>query len=95
VYSLDLRCRHAVWQFQTKIIYPAVKQWLMLTQEDGNCTHLNQLDVRNLLVVSGVPQISEGQLLCAPGKNLTISKPTLKRSVFKRVSWLQGSFFGG
>jgi hypothetical protein len=34
----------------------------MLAYEDGNSAYLNQLDARNLLVVS-VSQISEAQLL--------------------------------
>jgi hypothetical protein len=37
----------------------------MLSYEDENCTYLNQLDARNLLVVS-VSQISEAQLLYSP-----------------------------
>jgi hypothetical protein len=28
--TVDLQCRHAAWQFQTKIIFPAVKQVLIL-----------------------------------------------------------------
>jgi hypothetical protein len=56
---------HAAWQFQTRIIFPALKEGLMLAKEGGNCTHLNQLDVRNLLVVS-VSQISEAQLRNSP-----------------------------
>jgi hypothetical protein len=55
-------CRHAARQFPTPDIFPAVKQGLMLAYEDGNCTYLNQLDWRNLLVAS-VSQISEEQLL--------------------------------
>jgi hypothetical protein len=47
------------------MIIPAVKHELMLAEEDGNCTDLNQLDARNLLVVS-VSQISEEQLLYGP-----------------------------
>jgi hypothetical protein len=58
-------CRRAAWQFPTPDIFPVVKQGLMLAQEDGNCTYLNQLDARNLLVVS-VSQISEEQLLYNP-----------------------------
>jgi hypothetical protein len=42
-----------------------VKQGLMLAQEDGDCTYLNQLDAGNLLVLS-VSQISEEQLLYSP-----------------------------
>jgi hypothetical protein len=37
----------------------------MLAYEDGNCTYLNQLDVRNLTVVS-ISQISEEQLIYDP-----------------------------
>jgi hypothetical protein len=37
----------------------------MLAREDGNGTYLDQLDGRNLLVVS-VSQISEAQLLNSP-----------------------------
>jgi hypothetical protein len=46
--------------------FKPVKQGLMLAKEDGNCTSLNQLDVRNLFVVS-VSQMSEEQLLYNPG----------------------------
>jgi hypothetical protein len=46
-------------------IFPAVKQGLMLTYHDGNCTCLSQLDVRNVLVLS-VSQITEDQLLYHP-----------------------------
>jgi hypothetical protein len=53
-------------------------------------TYLNQLDARNLLVVS-VSQITEAQLLHSPD----IFKPLLKCSIFKCISWLNGSFFGG
>jgi hypothetical protein len=59
---VDLRCPHAGLRFKTKIIFSAVKQGLMLTYEDGNSSYLNQVDVRNLLVVS-VSQISEEQRL--------------------------------
>jgi hypothetical protein len=38
---------------------------LMLAKEDENSTYLNQLDARNLLVVS-VSQMSEEQLLHDP-----------------------------
>ncbi len=37
----------------------------MLAYEDRNCTHMNQVDARNLLVVS-VSQMSEEQLLYSP-----------------------------
>jgi hypothetical protein len=43
-------------------MFPALKEGLMLAEEDGDCTYLNQLYARNLLVVS-VSQISELQLL--------------------------------
>jgi hypothetical protein len=50
---LDLRWRHAARQFQTTDIFSSpVEQGLMLEKEHGNCTYLNQLYVRNLLVVS-------------------------------------------
>jgi hypothetical protein len=51
-----------VWQFYSTDFFPAVKQGLMLSKEVGNRTYLNQLDARNLLVVS-VSQKSEEQLL--------------------------------
>jgi hypothetical protein len=38
---------------------------VMLAKEDGNCSYLNQLNARNLLVVS-VSQIKEWQLLYSP-----------------------------
>ncbi len=41
-------CRRAAWQFPTPDIFQAVKQGLMLAQEQGNRTYLNQLDARNL-----------------------------------------------
>jgi hypothetical protein len=46
-------------------MFPAVKQGLMLAEKDGNGTYLNQLDARNLLVVS-VSYISKEQLLYSP-----------------------------
>jgi hypothetical protein len=55
------------------MIFPAVKQGLMMAYESGNCTHLNQLDVRNLFVVS-VSQICEEQLLYDPGRFQTNAK---------------------
>jgi hypothetical protein len=58
----DVATRHGSFQYQ---IFPAVKQGLMLAQGDGNCTHLNQLDARNLLVVS-VSRINEEQVLYSP-----------------------------
>jgi hypothetical protein len=66
-------CRHAAWQFPTRDIFSALKQELMLAKEDGNCTYLNQLDGRNLLVVS-VLQISEKQLLYSPWHVQTTGK---------------------
>jgi hypothetical protein len=65
VQTVVFLCRYAAWQFPTPEIFPAVKQGLMLSQENGNCTYLNQIDARNLLVVS-VSQISEEQLLYSP-----------------------------
>jgi hypothetical protein len=40
------------WQFQIKVVFPAGKQGLMLAQEHEICTYLNQLDVKNPLVLS-------------------------------------------
>jgi hypothetical protein len=45
------------------IIHPAVKQGLMLAYKAVDCTCLTELDVINLLVVSGM---SEKQLLNPP-----------------------------
>jgi hypothetical protein len=53
------------WQFPTPDIFPTVKQGFMLAKKDGNGTYLNQLDARNLPMVS-VSQISEEQLLYSP-----------------------------
>jgi hypothetical protein len=61
-----------------------VKQGLMLASEDGNCTYLNQLDVRNLLVAS-VSQIIEEQLLHDPFWDLTFSNQR-SNAVYKIAS---------
>jgi hypothetical protein len=45
----------------------------MLAYEDGNCTYLNQLDARNVLVVS-VSQIGEEKLLYSPWHFQTTAK---------------------
>jgi hypothetical protein len=58
VKTVVVSCRHAAWQFPTPDIFPAVKQGLMLAKKGWKCTYLNQLYVRNLLVVS-VLQMSE------------------------------------
>jgi hypothetical protein len=50
-----------------------MKQGLMLAYEDGNCTYLNDIDARDLLVVS-VSQISEEQLLYSPRHFQTTAK---------------------
>jgi hypothetical protein len=52
VQTVVFSCRHAAWQFLTPNFFPAVKQGLMLAEADENATYLNQLDARNLLVVS-------------------------------------------
>jgi hypothetical protein len=43
--TVDLRCRHAAWQFQTIDTFPAVKQGLMLACEDANCTYIINLNL--------------------------------------------------
>jgi hypothetical protein len=45
-------CPQVVWQFQTPICFPAVKQWLIPEEEAEKSTHLIELDVRKPLVVS-------------------------------------------
>ncbi len=62
----------------------------MLAEEDGKDTYLNQLDGRNLLVVS-VSHMSEAQLLYSPD----IFRPLLN-AVFSNASpGLTVSFFEG
>jgi hypothetical protein len=51
---VDVLCRHAPLQFQTKIIFPAVKQGLILAQQKyETCSYLNQQYNRNLVVMTG------------------------------------------
>jgi hypothetical protein len=55
---------------------------------------LNELVVRKPLVVS-ISQRSEELRLYNLILNLTISNPRLESGIFKCISWLNGSFFGG
>jgi hypothetical protein len=55
--------------------------------EDGDRTCLNQLDVRNLIVVSN-SQIVEEHLFYVPVQDLTISNQRSKQSILKCISWL-------
>ncbi len=70
--------------FNTKCLSSSEKRFDAGIKGYGNGTYLNQLDARNLLVVS----VSHS---AAPD----IFKPLLKCSIFKCISWLNGLFFGG
>ncbi len=52
------RCPRVVWQYETSIHFPAVKQVAILKSEDENSTFLNERVARQPLVVS-ISQISE------------------------------------
>jgi hypothetical protein len=68
---------------------------LMLSWEDEICAYLNQMEVRNLLVVSvSVLQSSEEQLLYCPVQFTIWLFQTISNAVFKCISWLNGSFLG-
>ncbi len=83
-----------MWQFQTQIRFPAVKQGLILEEEAKKSTYLNELDVRKPLVVS-IAQGKEEVRLYNSGLEFDNIKSRLKSSIFKCISWLIGSFFGG
>jgi hypothetical protein len=45
--------------------------------------------------VASISQRNEELSLYNLVENLTISNPGLKSGIFKSISWLNGSFFGG
>jgi hypothetical protein len=71
-----------------------VKQELILEEEAGRSTYLNELNARRPLVVS-ISQRSEKLRLYHLVWNLKISNPGLKRGIFKYISSLNGSIFMG
>ncbi len=73
-----LRCPPVAWQFQTPILFQAVKQGLMLGSEAAKCTYLNELNVRKPLVVFISPRSEKRRLYNLLVQNSTISSPILK-----------------
>ncbi len=88
---VDFQCRHVTWQFQTKILFPAVKWRLILGYEAEEDAHSYRLNVKKRLVVFSLA-IREVLQLHSQFHNLTISNHGLnaikkKKSVF----WINGS----
>ncbi len=89
------RCPGVVWQFQTPIRFPAVKQGLILEWEAERCTNLKELNVRKPLVVS-ISQRSEELKTLQPSLEFDNFKPRHKISIFNAspVWTVQGVIIG-
>ncbi len=99
MHMVDFQGRLAAWQFQTKIIFPLTgtssETMINAGIEDENCTYMNQLDVRNLLVLF-VSQIRGEQLLVYTTRfRIWQFQPTVINAVFSNGSpaWTVRFFF--
>ncbi len=82
------------WQFQTPIRFSAVKQGLIREQE-AEQKHLSEW-ARCQKAIGGIYFTKKWRAeTLQPGLEFDSFKPRLKSSIFKCISWLNGSFFGG
>jgi hypothetical protein len=72
-----------------------VKQGLILGEQAEKSTFLNEHDAGRLLVVYSSVQRCEELRLFFPGLEFDNLKPLLRSGIFKCISRLNGSFFGG
>ncbi len=68
-------------------VNPGIRSW--------KSTYQNELDDRKPLVVSISQRSEELRLHNLAGLEFDNFKPRLERDIFKCISWLNGSFFGG
>ncbi len=102
---VDLRCRHAAWQFQSTARYPSssetrfnvgIRRWKLHLPEPTWCQEsIGGICFTNKLPATSLPpRLGFDNFKPRPlQKRFLVFLPPLKRSIFQCISCLNGSFF--